>query len=266
MEEGVKKEKLVLPMEARNTTKDMFTEEEHWSQNGADAPGEMFGTTNTVNIDSLRGKRQQTHRMTAMHMSTYREDVKYKPNQEQNHGSMACHITKIINEGEIAQLDALYPMKQVHSDSKKKLTDNRMSTMNESTKTGDMGDKTYREEENCAKNVLLSAIHHQKDCKFDTTSLTMMTRTDTKEEVMNKIYQKHTMSAMYESIFQEDVDAKAYMKSGVVPGAVANISSSNDGPGDPQQTCMMGKTGTMEDIERLARPAITSERGRGGHN
>ena len=71
MKEGVRKEQLVLPMEGRNSKKDMFTDEEHWSQNDAD----------------------------------------YKPNREQKQGSMACNITKIMNEGEIAQLDALYPMK-----------------------------------------------------------------------------------------------------------------------------------------------------------
>ena len=68
-----------------------------------------------------------------------------------------------------------------------------------------------------------------------------------KEEEMNKIYQKHKMSAMYEGIFREDVDAKTNMKS----------------QGDPQQSCMMGKKGFKEDMER---PTVTSERGRGGHN
>ena len=104
MEEGVEREKLVLPMEARNTTKDMLLEEEHWSQNDADAPGELFGTTNTVNIDSVRGKRQQTHnRMTTMNTSTHRGDVQYEPYQEQNHGSVACQTTKTMNEGDPQQ-------------------------------------------------------------------------------------------------------------------------------------------------------------------
>ena len=48
--------------------------------------------------------------------------------------------------------------------------------------------------------------------------------------------------------------------------AVANTSSSNDGPDDPQHNCMMGKTGTQDDTKRLAVTAITSERGAGGHN
>ena len=56
-----------------------------------------------------------------MHKSTHRGDVKYEPYQEQNNGSVACHTTKTMNEGEIAQLDALYPMKQVLSDSKKQM-------------------------------------------------------------------------------------------------------------------------------------------------
>ena len=55
-----------------------------------------------------------------------------------------------------------------------------------------------------------------------------------------------------------DVDAKTYMENVVVPGAVANTSSSNDGPDDPQHNCVMGKTGTKDDTKRLA---ITSERG-----
>ena len=55
--------------------------------------------------------------------------------------------------------------------------------------------------------------------------------------------------------------AAAYIKNIVVPGAVANTSSSNDDPDDPQHNCMMGKTGTQDDTKRLAVTAITSERG-----
>ena len=54
--------------------------------------------------------------------------------------------------------------------------------MNESTHRGDMRDKTYREEGKCAKNVLLSALHHQRDRQFDTTGLTLMTRTCTDQD------------------------------------------------------------------------------------
>ena len=70
-----------------------------------------------------------------------------------------------------------------------------------------------------------------------------------REEEMNM------MSAMYEGIFREDDDAKTNMKSSDVPGDVATIN--------PQQSCMMGKKGIKEDMER---PTVTSERGRGGHN
>ena len=82
-----------------------------------------------------------------------------------------------------------------------------------------------------------------------------------KEDVMTETFRENMMTAMYESTFQENVDAKAYMKNVVVPGAVANTSSSKDGPDDPQHNCMMGKTGTQDDTKRLAVTAITSERG-----
>ena len=84
-------------------------------------------------------------------------------------------------KGELAQLDALYPMKQVLSDRKKQMTQNRLSTMNENTHRADTRGKTNRKERNCAKNVLLPALQHQRDRQFDTTGLTLMTRTCTKE-------------------------------------------------------------------------------------
>ena len=57
MKEGVKKEKkLVMAMEAGDPPKEqgLFTEEAHWSGDDEDAPGELFGTSNTVNTASLR--------------------------------------------------------------------------------------------------------------------------------------------------------------------------------------------------------------------
>jgi hypothetical protein len=154
--------------------------------------------------------------------------------------------------------------------SKWQQTHNRMSAMPKSTHGGNVKNKLYEEQ-----NHGYVAYHTTKtmkegeiapmvpsDSKRQRTQhnvLAMNENIDRKEE-MNKIYQKHKMSAMYEVILQEDIDAKTYMKSGNVPGAVATISSCNDGQGDPQQSC---KTGTEEDMER---PTVTSERGRGGHN
>ena len=69
------------------------------------------------------------------------------------------------------------------------------------------------------------------------------------------------MSAMHESTYQENVKDKAYMENVDVPGAVANTSSSNDGPEDPQNNCMTDKTGTKDDTKRLDVTAIASERG-----
>ena len=91
-----------------------------------------------------------------------------------------------MNEGEIAQLDALYPMKQVLSDSKKQMTQNRLSKMNENSHRVDTRGKTNRKERNCAKNVLLPALQHQRDRQFDTTGLTQMTRTCMKEIKMTR--------------------------------------------------------------------------------
>ena len=82
-----------------------------------------------------------------------------------------------------------------------------------------------------------------------------------KEDVMYKTYQENTMSAMHMNTYHKDVKDKAYMENIDVPGAVANTSSSNYGPEDPQNNCMAGKTGTKDDTKRLAVTAIASERG-----
>ena len=60
-----------------------------------------------------------------------------------------------MKEGEIAPLDGSYPTMRVLSDSKKQQTHNRMSFKHESTHREDVMDKTYRENGNCAKNVLI---------------------------------------------------------------------------------------------------------------
>jgi hypothetical protein len=126
-------------------------------------------------------KEQQTHnRMSAMYESTHRGDVKNEPYQEQNHGSAASLTTKTMKEWEIAPLDASYPTMRVLSDSKKQQTHNRMSAMHESTHRGDLKDKTYLENGNCAKNVLMSAPHYPRDRQSDTMGPALMARTCTK--------------------------------------------------------------------------------------
>ena len=111
----------------------------------------------TMRVLSDCEKQKTTHRMSAMHESTYKEDVK-----------------------KIAPLDASYPMMRVNSDSKNQQTHNRMSAMNESTHRGDVKDKTYRENGNCAKNVLMSAPHYPRDRQSDTIGPALMARTCTK--------------------------------------------------------------------------------------
>ena len=95
--------------------------------------------------------------MSAMHESTYKEDVK-----------------------KIAPLDASYPTMRVFSDSKKQQTHNGMSAMHESTYQEDIMNETYRENRNCAKNVMMTAQHHPRDCQTDTMGPAQMARTGTK--------------------------------------------------------------------------------------
>ena len=136
------------------------------------------------------------------------------------------HMNK--NEGKMAPLDALYPKMRVSTNDEKQKTTHRMSVIHESTHKEDVMTKTYQ------------------------------------EDVVNKTYRENTMSAMHESTYQEDVEDKAYMDKVDVPEAVANTSSSYDGPEDPQNNCVTGKRGTKDDTKRLAVTAITSERvGRG---
>ena len=57
-------------------------------------------------------------------------------------------------------MDASYPKMRVLSDNKKQKTHNRMSAVNENIHRGDVKDKTYRENGNYTKNVLMSALHY----------------------------------------------------------------------------------------------------------
>jgi hypothetical protein len=83
-------------------------------------------------------KQKTNHRMSAMHESTYKEDVK-----------------------KIAPLDALYPTMRGLSDNKNQQTNKKMSDMHKSTYQGDVMNETYRENR-------MSAMHestYQEDVK-----------------------------------------------------------------------------------------------------
>ena len=78
-------------------------------------------------------------------------------------------------EGEIAPLDALYPTMRVSSDGEKQQTHHRMSAMHESTYQEDVKNETYRENRSCAKNVVMTALHHPRDRQTHTSpALTRM--------------------------------------------------------------------------------------------
>jgi hypothetical protein len=172
-----------------------------------------------MRVSSNAEKQQTLHRVSTMPESTHQEAVKNETYRENR--SNAKNVV-----GEIAPLDALYPMMRVLSDYEKQKTTHRMSTMHESTYQEDVMTKTYRE--NRKSDVHVSTYQ---------------------EDVMDKTYRENTMSAMHESTYQEDVQDNAYMENIDVPGAVANTSSSNYGPEDPQNS---GKTGTKDDTKRPA--------------
>ena len=91
----------------------------HWSWDDADAPVKVNGSTNTENNARFHSKWQQTHnRKSARPKCTQEGDMKYKPYNEQNHGSVPDHTTKTMKEGEIAPLDASYPTMRVLSASR----------------------------------------------------------------------------------------------------------------------------------------------------
>ena len=76
-----------------------------------------------------------------------------------------------------APLDALYPTMRV-------LTNSKMSTMHESTQRGNVKDKTYQENGNCAKNVLMSAPQYPRDPQSDTIGPALMARTCPKTKMI----------------------------------------------------------------------------------
>jgi hypothetical protein len=87
----------------------------------------------------------------------------------------------------IAPLDASYPTIRVFSVSKKLQTHHKMSAMHESTYQEDVMNETYRENRNCAKNVMVTAPHHPRDRQTDTTSLALMARTCTRPKKIKMI-------------------------------------------------------------------------------
>jgi hypothetical protein len=226
-----------------------------------------------MRVSSNDEKQQTLHRMSTMPESTYQEAVKnetYRENgnnvknvegeiapldalyptmqvlsdyekQETTHKMSATYeITYKEDVKKIAPLDALYPTMRVNSDSKNQQTHNRKSVVDESTNQDDVMNKTHRE--------------YRKSSVHESTY---------QEDMMNKTYREKMMSAMHENTYQEDVKDKAYMENVDVPGAVANTSSSNYGPEDPQNNCMAGQTGTKDNTKMLAVTTIASERGGG---
>jgi hypothetical protein len=164
-------------------------------------------------------------------------------------------------------LDALYPPTRVFSDDEKQKTTNRMHPIHEGTNNEDVLIMTFQENvviENYMKHTM-SAMH-ENNYQEDVLPVTFkedVLPVTFKEDVVIKNYQKCTMSTMHETTSQEDVDAKANMKNVVVPGDVANTCSTRDGSDDPQHNGMMGKMGMQDDTKRLAVTAITSEGGGG---
>jgi hypothetical protein len=231
------------------------------------------------------------HQIMAMKRQTPEPDTEEMIEEEEddpNEEYPGDHVTK--KEGEKAQLDALYPRTQLFADNENQPTSHTMSTMPVNTNKEAVENETFRGDKCNAQTMegkiaLMDALYPttrvQSDCEMQKTTNRMsdmykgthredvMTETfqedvmteTFKEDVVHKIYQKTTMTAMYESTFQKDKDAKDYLRNVVVPGAVADTSSSKDDPDDSQHNRMMGKTGTQDDTKRLTVTAITSEGG-----
>jgi hypothetical protein len=117
----------------------------------------------TMRVSTNDEKQQPPHRTSAMHESTYQEDVKNKTYRENR--SCAKNV-----EGEIAPLDALFPTTQVSSADEKWQTHHRMPAMDESTYQEEVQNDTYQEEGSCAENVMMMAQHQPKDRQNLTTS------------------------------------------------------------------------------------------------
>jgi hypothetical protein len=80
---------------------------------------------------------------------------------------------RTMEEGEIAPLDALYPMMRLFSDGEKQQTQQSMSAMHKSTYQEGVKNETYRENRSCAMTVVMTALHHPRDRHTHTTSLAL---------------------------------------------------------------------------------------------
>ena len=110
--------------------------------------------------------------------------------EEHRHEHPHEHVHKSTNKDnvkKITPLDTSYPTIQVFSDSKKLQTHDRMSAMSENTYREDKMNETYRENRNCAKDVMVTAPHYPRDRQTDTTSLALMARTCTRPKKIKMI-------------------------------------------------------------------------------
>jgi hypothetical protein len=136
-----------VPAPIQKAMKEQTLVEDHRTgKEGEIAPLDASYPTMRVFSDS---KKKQTHnRMSAMHESTYQEDVMNETYQED-----------VMN---------------------KTYRENRMSAMHKSIYLEGVKYETYRVNRNCAKNVMMTAPHHPRDRQTDTTGPALMARTCTK--------------------------------------------------------------------------------------
>jgi hypothetical protein len=103
-------------------------------------------------------------------------DDQYQAKLFKNMAKVPATTQKKMMEGEIAPLDALFPMMQVLSDHEKQKTHHKMSTMHALTYKEDVQTVTYQENGSRAENVTMMALHHPRDRQNQTASpaLTML--------------------------------------------------------------------------------------------
>jgi hypothetical protein len=153
----------------------------------------------TMRVSSTDERKQTIHRLSAMHKSTYQEEVKNKTYRENR--SCAKNV-----EGEIAPLDALYPTIRGSSDDEKQQTHHRMSAMHEST---------YKEDV-------------KKIAPLDASYPTIRVSSDSK-----KLQTHNRMSATYENTYQEDVKKETYRENGSRAKKIKMIAFAMEGEEGP---------------------------------
>jgi hypothetical protein len=154
LEEGFKKNKLVMTEEARDisTSGDIFQEEEHRSWDDEETQVKM--NESKEENAHFRGKwKQDTDGKYDEPRCTKRRNMKYEPYRRQNQESVKDNITETMKRGEIA------PM--VPTDSKKQRTQRNLLTVYENIDRGDVYDETYREHGNYTKNGLKLELTYQ---------------------------------------------------------------------------------------------------------